>query len=460
MLLAGPRPDVNVDEMRQLRRLFIEQWFEEPLNATGWVPGIPEYLPHTASANEVLSIQSRQGLPSGHCHIVPQLAHSPLEELRPEPRDFRNLDQWKPKRYSRNVSEVLQPNVGPSASSSRNTRILITAVFGAAGGLVGAILGELQFAGDEYRVFPENIHLGAGVWFMLAMVGVSLALAATESALQRNAEKLSAHLPLALAAGLGGGFIAGMIAQFVYGEVIGQDSPRLARVVGWAIAGALGGLAVGLSFRSNTRLRNGALGGLGGGAFGGFLFDPIAESIGGDSAIGARIVALIAIGAAIGLLMGLLDAASTSYSIEVLSREGAPRVIPLFDAVSIVGCARNVAVTVTRDPLIKEHHVRLTRTPHGLQVDALPGVQGFSLNGTPTTSGLATNGSIVVVGNTTLRVVGKAGGPALLTQQPPGHQAHPYGQPAATSPAPDTRRAPAAPPPQAARPTIQMKPKK
>ena len=358
------------------------------------------------------------------------------------------------------MSTVLQPGAGSSAYGSRNSRILITAAFGAAGGLVGAILGELQFAGDEYRVFPENLNLGTGVWFMLAMVGVSLALAATESVLQRNAEKLSAHLPLALAAGLAGGFIAGMIAQFVYSEVIPQDSPRLARVVGWAIAGALGGLAVGLSFRSNTRIRNGALGGLGGGTIGGFLFDPIAQSIGGDSAVGARIVALIAIGAAIGLLMGLLDAASTSYSIEVLSREGAPRIIPIFDAVSIVGCARNIAVTVTRDPLIKEHHVRLTRTPNGLQVEALPGVQSFHLNGAQTTSGLATNGSIMVVGNTTLRVVGKTGGSALLTQQPPGHQAQPYGQQVAASPAPYTRRAPAAPPPQAARPTIQMKPKK
>ena len=348
----------------------------------------------------------------------------------------------------------------PSSSSNanRNSRILLMGAFGAAGGLIGALLGEIQFSNDDYRFFPENIHLGAGVWFMLAMVGVAIALAATESVLQKNTEKLSAHLPLALAAGLGGGFIAGMIAQFVYGDVIGESSPRLARVIGWAIAGALGGLAVGLSFRSNTRIRNGALGGLGGGAIGGILFDPIAEAVGGDSAVGARIVALIAIGAAIGLLMGFLDAVSTNFSIEVLAREGAPRVIPLFDQVSIVGCARNVAVTLMRDPLVKEHHLRLTRTPQGLQVDVMQGVQSFTLNGSQTSSGIASVGSIVVVGNTTLRVVGRSGGAPATAQFVPTQTM----QPNAQVQQPDSRGIPASAMPAAARParpTIQMKPK-
>jgi len=356
--------------------------------------------------------------------------------------------------------------MSPTASG-KNARLLTTVAFGAAGGLVGALLGEIQINesqvdGDSYgRIFPENINLATGVWFMLAMVGMAAALAATESFLQKNSEKLTVHLPLALAAGLGGGFLAGVIAQFVYADVIGESNPRLARVVGWAIAGALGGLAVGFSFKSTTRIRNGALGGLGGGAIGGFLFDPIAEAIGGSNAVGARVVGLIAIGAAIGLLMGLLDAASMNFSIEVLSREGAPRVIPLFDPVSVVGCARNVAVTLMRDPLVKEHHVRLTRTAQGLQVEAFPGVASFMLNGQPTTSGLATAGSVLVVGNTSLRVVGKAGGqtpPANYTQTPP-YQANP-----SAAPVTDSRSAPqpAAPPPAArpSRPTIQMKPKK
>lgn len=325
---------------------------------------------------------------------------------------------------------------------------------------MGALLGEMQFTGDSYRFFPENIHLGAGVWFMLAMVGVAIALAATESVLQKNTEKLSVHLPLAVAAALGGGFLAGNIAQYVYGEVIGQDSPRLARVVGWAIAGALGGLAVGFSFKSNTRIRNGALGGLGGGALGGFLFDPIADSIGGDSAVSARIVALIAIGAAIGLLMGLLDAASTNYAIEVMSREGPPRLIPLFDAVSIVGCARNVAVTLTRDPLVKEHHIRLTRTPQGLHAEALQGASMFTLNGAQTNSGLATSGSVIVVGNTSFRVIGKSvnagSGPLYSPAATPPTQQQ-------SSAIPQDTRGPSVTPsqsaPRPARPTIQMKPK-
>lgn len=364
------------------------------------------------------------------------------------------------KRYCQAVTSLMQTGPSSSLGSNRNSRVLLTGAFGAAGGLVGALLGEIQFLDDEYRFFPDNIHLGTGVWFMLAMVGVAIALAATESVLQKNTEKLSAHLPLALAAGLGGGFVAGIIAQFVFRELIGESgegSPRLARVIGWAIAGALGGLAVGFSFRSNTRIRNGALGGLGGGAIGGILFDPIAEAVGGDSAVGARIVALIAIGAAIGLLMGLLDAVSTNFSIEVLSREGAPRVIPLFDQVSIVGCARNVAVTLTRDPLIKEHHLRLTRTPQGLQVDSMQGASTFTLNGVPTSSGTATVGSLIVVGNTSLRIAGRSGGPTLSQIAPtPAPQPTSYVPPQDHRPTTAPNTPPAARP---ARPTIQMKPK-
>jgi hypothetical protein len=358
------------------------------------------------------------------------------------------------------MAQNFQTASSQPAGQSRNSRILLTGAFGAGGGLVGALLGEIQFVADSYRFFEDNFYLGAGVWFMLAMVGISVALAATESVFQKNTEKLSAHLPLALAAGLGGGFLAGIIAQYVYSDVIGSDSQRLARVIGWAIAGGLGGLAVGFSFRSTTRIRNGALGGLGGGAIGGILFDPIAEAIGGESAVSARMVALIAIGAAIGLLMGLLDAASTNYLVEVLSREGPPRVIPLYDAVSIVGCARNVAVTLTRDPQIKEHHIRLTRTPQGLQAEALPGAPPFNLNGSVTQSGIATSGSVIVVGSTSLRIVGKSGGSNAGSQSLPvamptaQYQTPNVPQDNPSSPVPSGQ-----PAPRPARPTIQMKPK-
>lgn len=107
--------------------------------------------------------------------------------------------------------------MSPTASG-KNARLLTTVAFGAAGGLVGALLGEIQGEGD--RFFADNIHLATGVWFMLAMVGIAAALAATESFLQKNSEKLTVHLPLALAAGLGGGFLAGVIAQYVYLSLI------------------------------------------------------------------------------------------------------------------------------------------------------------------------------------------------------------------------------------------------
>lgn len=368
------------------------------------------------------------------------------------------------------MASAFPPTTSTANLNSKNSRVLLTTATGAVGGLVGALLGEFQYVGndDGYRYFATDAYFGTGVWFMLAMVGISIALAASEGLLQKNSEKLTAHLPLALAAGLGGGFFAGVIAQYVYADIIGVESQRLARVIGWAIAGALGGLAAGVSFRSKTRVRNGAIGGLGGGAFGGFLFDPIAEAVASESATTARVIALIAIGAAIGLLMGLLDAASTSFEIEVLSREGAARVIPLFDEVSLVGCARNVAVTLTRDPLIREHHLRLTRVPQGLQVEAMPGTGTFTLNGSPTTSAIAASGSIIAIGNTSLRVVGKNSQRGLTAQQasaphqPVAYQTPP---PAASASGWDSRTAgstpPSAPPtPPAARPTIQMKPKK
>ena len=232
-----------------------------------------------------------------------------------------------------------------------------------------------------------------------------------------------------------------------------SDSYVIPRTIAWGIAGGLGGLAVGVGFRSATRLRNSALGGLGGGLLGGLLFDQIST---GDSAAQARFIGIVLIGLLMGLFIGLLDAASTDFYLEIVSGVAKGFQFVLFDQSSIIGCARTVAVTLTKDPLITEQHVKATKNASGLTIECLRNSSPVLLNGQPTQNGSLPVGGTLQIGNTVL-VLGRKKGS--------GSQAQSFGSNAGSASsfsqnqpvAPIAQSAPVAPPSGSrTRPSIQM----
>jgi hypothetical protein len=306
------------------------------------------------------------------------------------------------------------------------------------------------------------LRISSGIWFMLGLLGVGVALVLSQGLIEKNLEKSGAQLAIGLPAILVGGFLSGVIGQSIYTALFEQQ--RVARVVGWAIAGGLSGVSVGLASRSMRRVLNGGLGGLGGGMLAGLLFDPISSAIASDSAMVARFIGFALIGCLMGVLIALIDVATTSFFLELANTELAGRQFILFDQTSIVGCARTVAVTLTKDPLVREQHVRITKTSGGLAFECLAGAPPVLVNGQQVTQGILGAGSLIQIGNTLLRVGQRKQTGTANTN--PGATAHasPAGDRGRQSPGygavPPPGGSGPVPQPPRPRPTIPMKPKR
>jgi len=284
--------------------------------------------------------------------------------------------------------------------------VLVMTVAGLLGGIAGFILSETIQGGDTTNFFPESLYLSTGVWFLLIIAGIGLLLSASQGIIEKNVEKSTSNILTALPALAVGGFVSGAVAQKVYEMLLENDGSQVtARTIAWGIAGGLGGLAVGAGFRSLVRVRNCGIGGLGGGLLGGLLFDQIATD-GGSS---ARFVGIVLIGTLMGLFIALLDAATTDYYLELASGEQRGQQFVLFDNVSIIGCARTVAVTLVRDPLVTEQHVRVTKTSGGLAIECLKGASAVLINGQSTQNGTLPVGGTIQIGNTVLVLQSKKG---------------------------------------------------
>ena len=345
-----------------------------------------------------------------------------------------------------------------NGSSASNSALKVMTIAGAVGGVAGFALSEVIQNPDSPTFFNcelENCVSGdlikqTAVWFMFIIVGLGLALSASQGVREKNVEKSKTNILTALPGLIVGGLIAGAIAQKVY-ETMLNSNDIVARTIGWGIAGGLGGIAVGIGFRSSTRLRNCALGGLGGGLIGGLLFDQI--SVGGGGA--SRFIGIVLIGLLMGLFMGLLDVASTDFYLELASGEARGMQFALLDQSSVIGCARTVSVTLTKDPLITEQHVRATKNANGLNIECLRGASPVLINGQQTQNGVLPVGGTVQIGNTVLILCRKKGGAvnysganyqAVNPAMSPSQQVDPVRQ----------SQPPTQPAPARARPSIQM----
>lgn len=350
-----------------------------------------------------------------------------------------------------------QTNKSAVVSSALKTMTIAGAIGGAAGFALSEVIQNPEsprfFGCDSQSCTPGDRIYQTAVWFMFTIVGIGLALSASQGVREKNVEKSKTNILTALPGLIVGGLIAGAVAQKVYEVMLdGIDNLVVPRTIAWGIAGGLGGLAVGIGFRSATRLRNCALGGLGGGLIGGLLFDQLS---GGDSASVSRFIGLVLIGLLMGLFMGLLDVASTDFYLELVSGEARGMQFVLFDQTSLIGCARTVAVTLTKDPLITEQHVRATKNANGLNIECLRGASPVLINGQQTQNGVLPVGGTLQIGNTVLMLGRKKSG-ALNTAGTNYQAASPNMSP--TQPVNPVRQSPAAaqPAPARARPSIQM----
>jgi len=293
---------------------------------------------------------------------------------------------------------------------------LFLAGAGAFGGIAGFGLGEILHGESGPRFFGNNLNANTALWFALVLLGVGAALVASQGLSEGNVQKAAETVLRSLPVILIGGAFAGYVAQVVYAGLLGEagEGQVAARAIGWMIAGGLGGVAVGLGFRSMKRTQNGAIGGAAGGLVGGLLFDVIANSI--DSGAGARFVGLLLIGVLMGALIGLVDTLRTDVWLTVTSGEMTGKQFIIFDESTIVGCVRNVPITIVADRAVAEHHIRIDRKDGTTTFECLYRAAPITVNGSELTSGPLSDGDAITIGNTELRVSERtASSPAGVT---------------------------------------------
>lgn len=190
-------------------------------------------------------------------------------------------------------------------------------VFGACGGVAGAVFSQLAPEGDLESA--SSLIFATAIWFGINMAVVSLALAWGAGVHQR---RFAFPRELAFKIMLGGAFagcVAGGVAQLVFGSIDfeSEGTQELTKAACWGVAGGTVGVLLCRVVPNMSWLRGGIGGFLGGGVGGGLfvgsyaLLGEIPEFLGHAIGIGV-------LGAAMGLSLGLADRLYRKAWLEIL----------------------------------------------------------------------------------------------------------------------------------------------
>lgn len=173
------------------------------------------------------------------------------------------------------------------------SRILVGALFGAIGGLLGWALQEVLTKHDLDLMVMSQPDQMRNLMRQGLLVGAMLGLAIgiVEGVVTGSTERMLEGAWMGAGIGAIGGVVGIYIGSVVFSialfgkpqeylmqphDLLGFLQLVIARALGWTFLGALPGLAVGASTRSGKRALHGLIGGLIGGFLGGLLFDLVA----------------------------------------------------------------------------------------------------------------------------------------------------------------------------------------
>lgn len=212
--------------------------------------------------------------------------------------------------------------------------------WGAAGGAVGAILGEmLRLNAHSGSLLFSAIEVGC--WFGIIGACISTALLVGDAYHFKRGLQIQQAIRRVALFGLIAGFIAGAIAQGTY-RIIGPT--ELLRIFCWGIAGGMLGLGIGARIPNLGRLR-GAVGGAIGGVAGSCLF--ILFSILVDESAG-RLLGVTAIGFFIGIMIVLLESVLRRAWLIVHWSEREKIMLPLGAEPVVLGSSREARICLDK----------------------------------------------------------------------------------------------------------------
>lgn len=315
---------------------------------------------------------------------------------------------------------------GQSGGGGALRAIGILTAGGAIGGIAAFLVNRLIF--NVLGLFEDNVFISnMGFTFVMAFcIGTCVAFADVVSS--RTWSKIGIVAAVAIPAALGAALVMGLIAHFFYStaiESIYESAFEQAyaedwteqqvtdyvvlrlhpvRGIAWLLVGVAAGAAAGAAARSWKRTALAAAGGAVGGFLGGFIFDFFPT----DWEWVSQAVGMTLTGLLIGLAMGLVEQASKSRWIEIVSGGLAGKQFILYKPVITVGSSPSADITLIKDPAIPEIAATLDTRGGQSKITASNPQIPIVVNGTTQFASAVADGDTITFGSTQIRFREKA----------------------------------------------------
>lgn len=319
---------------------------------------------------------------------------------------------------------ALVREVGNSATAKKGgvtaIAVLIMAGAGILGGLIAYGLNKLSDVLVDWEM-RESWQANLTFTFIMAF-SIGITLLVIDSATERNLQKVGMSLAIGAPVAFVAGLAFGGVAHLIYSpwiESIYEDAQRsvelgiivteaqfydfinskmhLARGVAWSIVGVSAGITIGAASKSARRLAVTSIGGLLGGFLGGFVFDYFT----GEAS--AQIFGMLATGLLIGLAMSVLEQASKTRWIEIVSGGMAGKQFILYKNDLTIGSSPRADITLIKDPAIPELAARLVIQGKQAVLESLNPAVPVAVNGQVATRTVLVDGAQLTVGSSIVR---------------------------------------------------------
>lgn len=243
--------------------------------------------------------------------------------------------------------------------------------------------------------------------FIASSLGLFMGLG--EGIFYGSKEKAVKYAAMGAGISLAIGFVSGYIAQWMYSEMLDDNTPDFAaaliRGLGWAIMGLGVGVSIGLIKPEKKRILFCAVGGTAGGFVGGFIFNFITSILTfgeNDTGILARAVGIIIMGLLIGLGIGLLEQFAKQAWLKVIRGEFEGKEYLLFAGTTSIGNNGKNTIVLFKDKLVGPHHcdIVLDGSKYVLVDCGTP--MGTVVNGNKTARHVLRQGDAIAIGNSVL----------------------------------------------------------
>lgn len=245
------------------------------------------------------------------------------------------------------------------------------------------------------------------VLFFFGLVGIllSFSLSIGDSTMSKNLRGAVINGSIGITAGLVGAVVGGIfttifLAVFIqpFVDLSSFFSRVVWRTIGWSMLGGSLAIAPGIALKNWKRFGIGLAGGIIGGTIGGLLFDIIAEVT--DSAVASRLVAITAIGVVTGVGTGILENATKTGWLRVISGLIAGKQFVLYKNPTFIGSSPQCEIYLFKDPAIEPRHAAIHKVGGGFDIEDLQSATRTFVNETPVKRTRLKNGDQVRIGGT------------------------------------------------------------